>query len=306
MDGICTVVIVFIVCYVGIHIIGSVNDKNMEHIRKVEAAKKDFNAVKEEFDDTLSHSFKCDYKYRRNDTYSKIYCYKLKQLIPEMERENRCLVRLSKNDDYSEIISSCSELAEEFNAFGERANQIPSTCMMDPVNYGRIQTAYMDSVRSMSKSSADVIIESCERNITSCNYSQVFEIDIEAVLRCIWFYATDKPYSAESFEKAKKIFCSLVDNPRIDVTIAELYAMKQIGGENVLEDVLRNRIRNNRESIYTDKENAAENLTLLASALMWMNADQAENMVLQHMLSNGIQMTAKAQERLSYFTNSGR
>lgn len=60
--------------------------------------------------------------------------------------------------------------------------------------------------------------------------------------------------------------------------------MKKMGGE----DVLRDRIRDILRSTHT-----AEELTLIASALMWINAYQAEYMVLQHMLSTGIQKTAQ-------------
>ena len=38
---------------------------------------------------------------------------------------------------------------------------------------------------------------------------------------------------------------------------------------------------------------------------MWMNAYRAEIMILQHMLSTGMQMTAKTQERLHSLTNGG-
>ena len=140
------------------------------------------------------------------------------------------------------------------------------------------------------------IIANCERNMSSHNYPQIFAIDIEEILRCVWFYATDKPYSAESFKKAVNVFDRLAEEPHVDVTIAELYAMKQMGGE----DVLRDRIRNMLKSTHI-----AEELTLIASALMWINAYQAENMILQHMLTAGMQMSTKTQERLHSLTNGG-
>jgi hypothetical protein len=88
----------------------------------------------------------------------------------------------------------------------------------------------------------------------------------------------------------------LVENEHIDVIIAELYAMKQMGGE----DVLREYIRNLLKRIYS-----SEDLALIASALKWMNAYQTENTVLQHMLSTGKQMTPKMQERLHSLANGG-
>lgn len=297
MATFCTLVIIGIVCFVGYMIFVAVDNSNREHRSKVEAAKNYFNGKKNEFDGTLSNFFNWTHSSYQN-TYSS-----LKNSISNMEAANRDLKNLSKKDDYSGTISSCSKLADEFNAFGHRVNRLPYTRMMDSANYGRIQKAYLDSVRSMNKSTADTIIVDCERNISSHSYSQIFAIDIEAVLRCVWFYATDKPYSAESFKKAVNVFNRLVEKPHVDVTIAELYAMKQMGGE----DVLRDRIRNMLKSTHTAEELTltAEELTLIASALMWINAYQAENMILQHMLSTGMQMSAKTQERLHSLTNGG-
>lgn len=290
MDAFCTIVIIGIVCYVGFKIWKAVDKSNQEHRRKVDAAKSDFNRIKNGFYGTISRFFNSTHDSYQ-DTYSS-----LKNSVSNMEAANRSLMSLSRNDDYSGTISSCSKLADEFSAFGQRVNRLPYTRMMDSANYGRIQKTYLDSVRSLNKSTADTIIANCERYMSSHSYSQIFAIDIETVLRCVWFYATDKPYSAESFKKAVNVFNRLVEKPHVDVTIAELYAMKQMGGENVLRD----RIRNMLHFTHT-----AEELTLIASALMWINAYQAENMILQHMLSTGMQMSAKTQERLHSLTNGG-
>ena len=290
MDTFITLVFIGVICYAGFKIWEAVDKKNQEHQRQVEAAKNKFNVIKNEFDGTLSNFFNSSHSSYEN-TYSS-----LKNSIFIMEATNRTLMNLSKNDDYSGTISSCSKLADEFLAFGQRVNRLPYTCMMDSANYGRIQKAYWDFIRSMNKSMVDTIIANCERSISTHSYSQIFAIDIEVVLRCVWFYATDKPYSAESFRNAVNVFNCLVEKSYVDVTIAEMYAMKQMGGE----DVLRDRIRNMLNPTYT-----AEKLTLIASALMWINAYQAENMILQHMLRTGMQMSAKTQERLHSLTNGG-
>lgn len=286
MNIICTIVVVGIICYVGYKILES----NQERRARVELIKNMFNGQRSSFDGTLSGFFNTNYGSYQN-TYSN-----LKNHVSDMESTNRELRKQSKNDDYSGTISSCSKLADDFNAFGQRVNRLPYTRMMDSANYGRIQKPYWDSVRSMNKSVADTIIANCERSISASNYSQIFVVDVEAILRCVWFYATDKPYSAESFKKAVNVFNRFVESAHIDVTIAELYAMKQMGGE----DVLRDRIRNMLKTTHT-----AEELTLIASALMWINAYQVENMILQHMLSTGMQMSAKTQERLHSLTNGG-
>ena len=295
MNVFCILVIFGIVCYV----LFTIGEANEEHRRQVDEEKKEcrrrIDKEKNDFNRTISDFFNSTYSIHVSyqDTYSS-----LKNSVSNMEASNRTLKNLSKNDDYSGTISSCSKLADEFSAFGQRVNRLPYTRMMDSANYGRIQKTYLDFVRSMNKSTADTIIANCERNMSSHSYSQIFTIDIETVLRCVWFYATDKPYSAESFKKAVKVFNRLVEKPHVDVEIAELYAMKQMGGEDVLRDHIRHMLK--IITIYT-----AEEVTLIASALMWINAYQAENMILQYMLSDGMQMSAKAQERLHSLTNGG-
>ena len=286
----CALVVLGIACYAVFTIREAADKRNQEHCSQVEAVKNEFNGQKNTFDRTLAYFFNCTHSSYQN-TYSS-----LKNLVSDMAATNRKLKNLSPNDDYSGTISSCLKLADEFSIFSQRVNRLPYTCMMDSTNYGRIQKDYLDAVRSMNKIMADTIIANCERNMSSHNYPQIFAIDIEEILRCVWFYATDKPYSAESFKKAVNVFDRLAEEPHVDVTIAELYAMKQMGGE----DVLRDRIRNMLKSTHI-----AEELTLIASALMWINAYQAENMILQHMLTAGMQMSTKTQERLHSLTNGG-
>lgn len=69
-----------------------------------------------------------------------------------------------------------------------------------------------------------------------------------------------------------------------------------MGGEDVLRDSVRSLLKVEQDS---------QKLTLIASGLMWMNAYQSENIVLQHMLTTGREMTAKTQERLHSLTNCG-
>ena len=78
--------------------------------------------------------------------------------------------------------------------------------------------------------------------------------------------------------------------------IADLYAKNQMGGEDVLQETVRNLLKTNC---------SGNQLTIIASVLMWMKAYKSEAMILQHMLANGMEMNAKTQERLHSLTNGG-
>lgn len=287
MSIFCTMIFIGIICYVVYEIWSDANQAIKEHQAGVKLLMNQFNGQKSSFDGALAGFFDTEYS-SYHDTYKN-----LKKYISNMESINRKLKSKSNNDNYSDIINICSKLADEFNAFGQRVKGLPFTYMVDSANYGKIHKSFWNSVRSMDKKTADTIIDNCERYLSGHDYSQIFMIDIEVILRCIWFYATDKPYSVLSFKKAVNVFNRFVEDEHVDVIIADMYAIKQMGGE----DVLRNRIHNILETTDIAKE-----LTLIASALMWIKAYQEENMILQHMLSVGIQMSAKMQERLQFLT----
>ncbi len=281
----CTIIGIYIIYVVCKEIMGNgdyIRSKNME-----------FNNKNVDFDDKLAKFFSKPYI-----SYQPISS-ELPKLVDDMQNINEGLLKRKEKDSTNiqrraAAIDRCEKLAMDFSALEKQAKQLPFTRMMDDVNYGKIQKDYWDSVRSLSKSSVDNIIKGCTE-LESKDYSPIFENDIEMILRCVWFYATQKPYSAKSFQDAVRVFNCLVEKPHIDVTIAELYAMKQVGGEEVLREHVRELLKNCDVA----------QLTLIASALMWMNAYQTENMVLQHMLSSGMQMTSKMQERLHSLVNGG-
>lgn len=271
--------------------------KTQEYHNKINGIKREINESKRNFEGALSSFFSNTSDAYRDgyDYYENIYS-SLSKIINDMKNSNNQLTRISQNDDESGLIAKCLHLTSDLQTFATKLKRFPYTRMMDGSNYGKINKAYWDTVRSMPKQTVDSIIHDYTQRLASHNYAKVFEIDIDVVLKSIWFYATEKPYSAEAYKKAVSVFNSIYKRRCVDVTIAELYSMKQMGGEEVLRDRIRDMLKG---------QHSSEELTMIASALMWMNAYQAEVMILQHMLSTGMQMTAKTQDRLHSLTNGG-
>lgn len=196
------------------------------------------------------------------------------------------------------IITKLSNVAESFAKFASLVSAFPDDSrLMDQKKYGSINRGYWELVRSMDKESVDKSIESICTTIEKLPESSYSDIDLEMLLKYVWFYATEKPYSAQDFQKTEKIFYNIYKNGHIDVDIGKLYAMKQMGGENVLRDQVHD--------LLEMRSYDADKLTILASFLMWINAYKTENMVLQYMLNTGVQMSPKAQERLHSLSISG-
>lgn len=298
MDVCCGIVVVGIVIYVIIQI-GSMkaaeNERQQEICRKMEEQKykerearnKRFDGEKTRFDERMSLLFKQRlYAFLSYEEE----CSQLDKIIEEMKK-------IQQNSEYSSTIKSCSELVKNLRELGKRVNRLPDTRMLNADDYGKIQKKYWDSVRNLSKERVDAIVKENEQSISRRVYSKIVTIDIETALRCVWFYATEKPYSAEKFKKAVYVFECLIEKPHVDIAIAELYAMKQLGGEDS--------VREKTQTILKERGSDEKGLALIASALRWLDVYQSENMVLQHMLNKGMQMNAKMQERLHSLANGG-
>lgn len=223
--------------------------------------------------------------------------------IDSMTKANNKLIMDAREQDQSSVISALKNrnipqnmtTADGFLAFGRKVESFSDNLMMED-SYGKVNKIYWDEVASMNRSDAVDYINRCDYLLGSTDFSNLYAIDLDKVLKCVWFFATEKTFSASDFQKAKRVFARIYKYSHSDVIIADMYAKKKMGGEDVLRDTIRDLLKIEQDS---------KKLTRIASALMWMNAYQSENTVLQHMLTSGKEMTAKTQERLHSLTNGG-
>lgn len=236
-----------------------------------------------------------DVKYRLANELSKLE--KEKNIRPEIIN-SAWRINFGQKIDAMESrnINRAQQVSNGFNTFGRKAAAFQENLMMADDSYGKINKVYWDEITGMIRSDAVSYINQCENLLSSTDFDRLYAIELNKVLKCVWFFATEKTFSASDFQKATNVFQRIYKGHHSDVIIADLFAKKKMGGE----DVLRDQIRELLKVVYDSKM-----LTRIASALMWMNAYQSENMVLQHMLTSGKEMTAKTQERLHSLTNGG-
>ncbi len=324
-----------------LYIIVALNEKIEERKAKIIAARKDLNIQRnklvsemdllnkksEEITAFIHAFFKApDYSdiytsyTSYESTYSKIMdnikfmeniISNIKLIFSEMMKINRCLVDISSREDQKNsitisqnrilsqeipnLMSLSHHLADAFKRYEEEVNQLTLSKMMLLDSYGKIDITYWNYICNGNKQATADYIANCESLLDSTKFDEIFKLNIENILSCVWYFATEKIFSASDFKKAKIVFYRIYRRNHVDIIIAELYVKKRIGGE----DVLHNRIRDFLKNPNTNM------LTIIASSLMWMNAYQSENMILQYMLTNSIEMTAKTQERLHSLTNGG-
>lgn len=314
METCCGIVILCVIGYAVFVIWSSINDANNAKNQRIDSLKSTLNGhrsslrgyeesvtstVKNFFAVSGTHS---DYNVPINSIEN--IMRSMKATASQMKETNGKLVNESRKEDQassiiqneSKALEYAKSVADGLGKFGQKVHTLPSSRMMDENGYGKINKKYWDTVNGLERSTVVSYIAKCEKLLNGTQFDKLFAIDIEEVLKCVWFFATEKTFSASDFQKAESVFSRIYKYSHADVIVADLYAKKKMGGEDVLRDPVRNLLK---------VEHDSQKLTLIASGLMWMNAYQSENTVLQHMLTTGKEMTAKTQERLHSLTNGG-
>ena len=340
MEGCCTIFMWILVISGIIWLWGVISDANAAHKKKVDDLNRDaqqkidnnisaFSVLEADFynnETALYNQIKSffvaahgsyEFTYKQLDGFCKYLVNKVSEMTDVRYRLANELSKLEKEKNIRpEIINSAwrinfgqkidamesrninraQQVSNGFNTFGRKAAAFQKNLMMADDSYGKINKVYWDEITGMIRADAVSYISQCENLLSGTDFDQLYAIELNKVLKCVWFFATEKTFSASDFQKATNVFQRIYKGHHSDVIIADLYAKKKMGGEDVLRDQIRELLK-----VVTD----SKMLTRIASALMWMNAYQSENMVLQHMLTSGKEMTAKTQERLHSLTNGG-
>lgn len=315
METCCVLIVTVVIVYVIFQIMMAVADASEKKNERIESHKSSLegqrNSLKnqeENLKNTLKSFFAigASHNSNYNATYDELnnIISSMKSSVERMKEINEELVDESRKEDQSasisqeesQIITRVKHIADGFKSFGQKVYTLSSSKMMDEKAYGKINKKYWNTVSGLQRTVVVKYINKCDRLLDSTQFDSIYAIDIAEVLQCVWFFATEKTFSASDFQKAESVFSRIYKYSHADLIIADLYAKKKMGGEDVLRDSVRNLLKVEQDS---------QKLTLIASGLMWMNAYQSENTVLQHMLTTGKEMTAKTQERLHSLTNGG-
>ena len=298
MDTCCCIAVVIIAICVIYSIYEDSEKKEQEKKKNIESFKSSYQNQKKSFEYNLD----CFFNSYQNNMYETSFGYFLNQMenaLNNMKRYNKDLNTLTNTDVYGSEIKKYITLLNKFKGCAQRWDTFSVNKMTNESNYGTINTYYWNTMCSLTKAQADSIITKCENYKSSKSYLSLMSTDVDAILKCIWFYAASKPFSAQSFNRAVAVFRYFVKRDHVDIVIAELYAKNQMGGDNVVQETVRKKIK---DFHYTNRD---KQLTSIASSLMWMKAYNSEKTVLQYMLDNGVQMPVKAQERLHSLANGG-
>lgn len=306
------IIFIAIVFYIIYCIIKSIKKKQEENARKWEARNNRINehysrieSYREGFINTISSFFKNRTSYgpfydSGKDFISRQYegAYNaLRSNIDGIQRENVALGAESARPN-KEVVKELEIKADQFKEFGDRILATTFKTMVNPAEYGKIDMSYW---KTINKKQSDQFLNDVNSWLTNAETEKFRSIQPNKILTIAWYYAIQIPYSTQKFNNARDIFCGIYRREFADLTIAEFYAIKQMGGGNVLRDRVNTILKDNvNKKIYDTEE-----LIMIASGLAWMKAYEEEILVLQHLLNTGQQMPPKAQERLYLLSNGG-
>lgn len=264
--------------------------------------------------ETLANYFDNDTEGSKMD-YELIFDF-LQKFIEEIKTMNQEVSRrkrISKQE-----IASYEKMAKQYKKFCVDTEKRMKNVLIDSRNYGAVQKATLNHIKSMQKADVDSKIQYIQEVLEQKSYKNLWKVDVLEIKQYLWFYALHKPYSAMDFDRTQSIFNRVYKNANIEVLLAEIYAIKQVGGTDILKNKIKEVLKDEQWLKYIPKKEivlqnrkinnisgAEELLTTIASGLMWMKAYSEESMVLQYMLENRIQMSSKLQDRLHALSNGG-
>lgn len=217
------------------------------------------------------------------------FCDLLKETVTEMQRVNANIVKADPSENQSEKILYYQNIFLKFNKLAENVKSFSESLISDTKYYGKTNSELLGDIHRLDNSLVLKMISKYEKVFEEANILEICQIDLREVLKYIWFLAMDKPFSIIDFKKAKNIFLRIYKKDYVDIIIAEWYAQKQVGGEEVLKESVQKILKENQMSRFLIK---------IASGLMWMKAYQTESIVLQYMLTTAMPMPLNVQNRL--------
>lgn len=281
---ICVLIIIGILTVIAVDIHGKQLEK--ERIREAERKKK--IKIIEEHKDNIKHqenAFRSEIQesfYSLNSFDSTIV--RLSAIINNIKSENEALKKLSPNEGKDSIIRSLNKKLDQFRELGTKVDNTHFETVVLEDQYGKINKSFWEEIHELEQDNIDLIINDYNRFLKNVDYESFRFIEPGMLPKYVWFYAIQKPYSSEKFQFARDTFYSLYKECYVDLIIAELYAIKQMGGEGVLKervrDLLKDKAPDNPVLAKFRRKLYCNELETLASGLMWMNAYQEENMIL--------------------------
>lgn len=218
--------------------------------------------------------------------------------IPILEKDYRQENPIRSFDWCDDRIKDLENARDRLSRLCARSYRVLDTPqMVEPARYGEHNQAYWHHVCNQSRAEIVEFITGYKENCKARRYEEIAAIDLEKALVCIWFLATETPFSVSDYQNAKQTFLSLFPRPYIDIILADLYSKRKLGGEEAIREEVKQLIEKYAKNGYL--------LTSIASGLMWMKAYESEQRVLQHMLSSGLEMSMSLQQRLHALANGG-
>lgn len=255
-----------------------------------------FNQLKNETYNYLQDWCKKENNYSSLISYLNNQANQMSAIKNKLQNQRYTTRRLQKVYERTSEIQEITSLASTINSYSQKLSSLPMSKMIDNTEYGKCNRIFFDNVRGLNDIEVKRGLSDALSTRNSGNYINSFRIDYIKVIQYMWFYAMKKPFDVNEYNSAVNAYKMVFgENQKSEILLSELYYIKQLGSDNIINDKIREYVRNNSNG---------NELSIVASALMWMGAFSAEKIVLEQMLKAQCSLTPKQQTRLHSLANS--
>lgn len=255
-----------------------------------------FNQIKNETYIYLQDWCKKENNYSSLISYLNNQANQLSTIKSKLQNQRYTTRRLQKVYERTSEIQEITSLASTINGYAQKLSSLPMSKMIDNTEYGKCNRIFFDNVRGLNDIEVKRGLSDVLSTRNSGNYINSFRIDYIKVIQYMWFYAMKKPFDVNEYNSAVNAYKMVFgEYKKSEILLSELYYIKQLGSDNIINDKIRDYVKNNCNG---------NELSILASALMWIGAFSAEKIVLEQMLKAQCSLTPKQQTRLHSLANS--
>lgn len=255
-----------------------------------------FNEIKNETYNYLQDWCKKENNYSSLISYLNNQANQMNIIKSNLQNQRYTTRRLQKVHERTSERQEIISLAGTITGYAQKLSSLSMSKMIDNTEYGKCNRIFFDNVRGLNEIEVKRGLSDVLSIRNSGNYINSFRIDYIKVIQYMWFYAMKKPFDVNEYNSAVNAYKMVFgEHQKSEILLSELYYIKQLGSDNIINDKIRDYVRNN---------NNGNELSILSSGLMWMGAFSAEKIVLEQMLKAQCSLTPKQQTRLHSLANS--
>lgn len=219
----------------------------------------------------------------------------LNHRIEWLKKLNESLAKIDKSADQSIRIANVEydvqiqiqSKKEAYSEYGKKIIAFSNASKFVVENeYGTINRQFLERISKLDGIRVEKYSASCYRALMAKNINGIYKIEIEPLMKCLWWFAIQPDFNAAAFENTKTVLIKIYKGYHPDVILAEFYTKRKKGTVGILQETLREAFANHLD---------VRALNTIASGLKGMGLYSDEKEILKYMaMRNGLNVVTEA------------